>query len=129
TRSRGSAFNVIMGKTLAHLAVSWISFVMVTGVVFPFFGLGHPAATGRLFVLFNLLMLAGIGIGMLVSAVVTDVMVACDLGLFYTSPAFVFSGFTFPRWAMPWYDQYYALIMPYTPFLDGFFKVYFMELP
>ncbi|MNR06970.1 hypothetical protein D3C85_1230700 [compost metagenome] len=56
-------------------------------------------------------------------------MLSGDVALFYTSPAFVFSGFTFPRWAMPWYDQYYALIMPYTSFLDGFFKVYYMNLP
>ena len=30
---------------------------------------------------------------------------------------------------MPWYDQFYADIMPYTHFLDGFIKLYFMELP
>lgn len=127
--SRGRAFPVIAGKTLSHLTVAWINFILVVGVMFPLFGLGHPAATGKLFILFTLLALACIGIGMLVSALCRDAMVACDLGLFYTSPAFVFSGFTFPRWAMPWYDQYYAWIMPFTHFLDGFFKVYFMELP
>jgi ABC-2 type transport system permease protein len=30
---------------------------------------------------------------------------------------------------MPWYDQYYAAIMPYTYFLDGLLKGYFMQLP
>jgi ABC-2 type transport system permease protein len=129
TLARGSALRVITGKTLSHLSVAWVNFILITGVMFPLFGLGHPAATGRLFLLFTLLALACIGIGMLVSAIFSDVMVACDLGLFYTSPAFVFSGFSFPRWAMPWYDQYYAWLMPFTPFLDGFFKVYFMELP
>jgi ABC-2 type transport system permease protein len=88
-----------------------------------------PGATGKLFVLFTLLALACIGIGEMVSSLIPDPMMATDIALFYTSPAFVFSGFTFPRWAMPWYDQYYASIMPYTPFLDGFFKVYYMNLP
>lgn len=127
--AKGSAFVAVTGKTLAHLVVGWVNFILVTGIVLPLFEVGHPAATGTLFVVFTLLVLACIGIGILVSAIFKDVMVACDLGLFYTSPAFVFSGFTFPRWAMPWYDQYYAAIMPFTFFLDAFFKVYFMELP
>jgi ABC-2 type transport system permease protein len=127
--AKGSASNVIAGKTLAHLVVAWINFILVVGIIFPLFDMSHPAATGTLFVAFTLLALACIGIGVLVSAIFTDVMVSCDLALFYTSPAFVFSGFTFPRWAMPWYDQYYACIMPFTFFLDAFFKLYFMELP
>ncbi|RPE08603.1 ABC transporter permease [Chitinophaga lutea] len=120
---------IITGKTLAHLSVGWVNFVLVAGIIFPFFSLQHPGTNWQLFVLFNLLTLACTGIGLMISVIATDVMLALDAGLFYTSPAFVFSGFTFPRWAMPWFDQYYASLMPYTPFLDAFFKVYFMELP
>jgi ABC-2 type transport system permease protein len=76
-----------------------------------------------------LLALACISIGMLISVIVSDTMLATDIALFYTAPAFVFSGYTFPRWAMPWYDQYYAWVMPYSTFLDGFVKLYQMELP
>ncbi|WP_129747493.1 ABC transporter permease [Flavobacterium anhuiense] len=127
--SKGSVFATIIGKTIAHLAISWINFVIIVGVIFPFFDIGVPAATGKFFVIYTMLSLACIGIGMFISALFKDVMLSGDVALFYTSPAFVFSGFTFPRWAMPWYDQYYALIMPYTAFLDGFFKVYYMNLP
>lgn len=127
--SKGSVFAAIIGKTIAHLAISWINFVIIVGVIFPFFDIGVPAATGKFFVIYTMLSLACIGIGMFISALFKDVMLSGDVALFYTSPAFVFSGFTFPRWAMPWYDQYYALIMPYTAFLDGFFKVYYMNLP
>ncbi len=127
--AQGSASNIIMGKTLAHLVVAWINFLLVVAIIFPVFGIGMPVATAKFFVLYSLLSLACLGIGMMVSAIVQDAMLATDMALFYTSPAFVFSGFTFPRWAMPWYDQYYANIMPYTPFLDGFFKVYYMNLP
>lgn len=120
---------VITGKTLAHLGVAWINFVLVAGIVFPIFGLNRTGSTFNLFILFNFLVLACIGIGLMISVLAKDVMLACDVALFYTSPAFVFSGFTFPRWAMPWYDQYYANLMPYTFFLDAFFKVHFMQLP
>lgn len=127
--SNGSVINVIVGKTIAHLVVSWINFILIAFVVFPYFDIGVPSATGKFFVIYTFLSLACIGIGMFISALFKDVMLSGDVALFYTSPAFVFSGFTFPRWAMPWYDQYYALIMPYTAFLDGFFKLYYMNLP
>lgn len=127
--ANGSSFAVIVGKTLAHLSVAWINFILVAGVIFPVFGIGHPEATLKFFILYSILALACIGIGLLVSSIFNDTMLASDIALFYTSPAFVFSGFTFPRWAMPWYDQYYAQIMPYTHFLDGFFKAYYMGLP
>jgi len=65
----------------------------------------------------------------MLSALFNKLLLVIDIALFFTSPAFVFSGFTFPRWAMPWYDQVYADIMPYTHFLDGFIKVYYMQLP
>lgn len=127
--AKGSASNIIIGKCLAHLTIAWINFILITAIIFPVFGIGVSVATGKFFILFTLLSLACIGIGMMVSALFSDTMLATDIALFYTSPAFVFSGFTFPRWAMPWYDQYYANIMPYTAFLDGFFKVYYMNLP
>lgn len=127
--SNGSASAIIAGKALAHLVIAWLNFILVAYVIFPYFEIGIPAAAGKFFVLYTLLSLACIGIGCMLSAILTDTMLATDAALFYTSPAFVFSGFTFPRWAMPWYDQYYANIMPYTHFLDGFFKIYYMDLP
>lgn len=126
---RYSAWKIIAGKTFAHLSCSWINFVLIIAFVFPITGLSHPGTNGAFFVLYTLLSLACIGIGIAASSIVKDIMTASDLALFYTSPAFVFSGFTFPRWAMPWYDQFYANLMPYTSFLDAFVKIYFMDLP
>ncbi len=127
--SNGSASVVITGKMLAHLTMAWVNYLLITCVMFPIFANGLIASNFPLFFMYTLLAIACIGVGMMVSAVINDLMVACDVGLFYTSPAFVFSGFTFPRWGMPWFDQFYAQLMPFTPFLDSFFKVYFMHLP
>jgi ABC-2 type transport system permease protein len=129
TLAKGSAITIITGKTLAHLVVSWINFILVTGIIFPLFGIGNLLLTFHFFLLFTLLTVACIGIGVLISVIISDTMLATDIALFYTAPAFVFSGYTFPRWAMPLYDQYYAMVMPYTSFLDGFVKVYTMHLP
>lgn len=124
-----SSSQIILGKTLAHLCVSWILFLLVAYMVLPAFDLDKPVTNFNFFILFTLLSLACIGIGMMLSALFNNMLLVVDIALFFTSPAFVFSGYTFPRWAMPWYDQFYAEIMPYTHFLDGFIKIFYMELP
>ncbi len=124
-----SSSEIVIGKFLAHLCVSWILFILIAFVVLPYFDLDKPAAAFNFFILYTLLSAACIGIGMMLSALFNKLLLVIDIALFFTSPAFVFSGFTFPRWAMPWYDQVYADIMPYTHFLDGFIKVYYMQLP
>lgn len=124
-----SSSQIVVGKMLAHLCISWILFVLVAYVVFPVYELGKPKTDFNFFLIYTLMSLACIGIGMMLSAISNNLLFVTDVALFFTSPAFVFSGFTFPRWAMPWYDRFYADIMPYTHFLDGFIKLYFMELP
>ncbi|MCK9421562.1 MAG: ABC transporter permease [Bacteroidales bacterium] len=127
--ARGSALRILSGKMFAHLGVAWINFILVTGIIFPIFGIGQDMATFHFFILYTLLAMACISIGSLISVIISDTMLATDIALFYTAPAFVFSGYTFPRWAMPWYDQFYAWVMPYSSFLDGFVKLYQMQLP
>lgn len=124
-----SSSQIVIGKMLAHLSVSWILFVLVAFVVFPVYDLEKPGTDFNFFIIYTLMALACIGIGMMLSALSDNLLFVTDVALFFTSPAFVFSGFTFPRWAMPWYDQLYSDIMPYTHFLDGFIKLYFMQLP
>jgi ABC-2 type transport system permease protein len=124
-----SSSQIIIGKLLAHLCIAWLLFILISFVVFPVFDLGKPETDFSFFILYTLLALSCIGIGMMLSAISDNLLFVVDVALFFTSPAFVFSGFTFPRWAMPWYDQLYADIMPYTHFLDGFIKLYFMEIP
>ncbi len=127
TLSNGSTITIILGKTLAHYLIGMANVVLIFGVFFVIFNIPIQASLLPLFVLFSLLILACVGVGIMISSIFKDALMASDLALFYTSPAFVFSGFTFPKWAMPWYDQFYANLMPFTPFLMGFFKVYQMD--
>ncbi|PJJ66554.1 ABC transporter permease [Chryseobacterium geocarposphaerae] len=124
-----SSSQIFIGKMFAHLCIAWILFLLVAFLVFPVYHLGKPGTYFNFFIMYTLMSLACIGIGMMVSAISNNLLLVTDIALFFTSPAFVFSGFTFPRTAMPWYDQFYAEIMPYTHFLDGFIKIYFMKLP
>jgi ABC-2 type transport system permease protein len=62
------------------------------------------------------------------SSVFEDQIFALDIAFFYNSPAFVFSGYTFPKFGMPVFDQFYAQLIPYTHFLGSFFKIYQMNV-
>jgi ABC-2 type transport system permease protein len=124
-----SSSQIFIGKMFAHLCIAWILFLLVAFLVFPMYHLEKSGTYFNFFIMYTLMSLACIGIGMMVSAISNNLLLVTDIALFFTSPAFVFSGFTFPRTAMPWYDQFYAEIMPYTHFLDGFIKIYFMKLP
>lgn len=120
--------NYFFGKLAAFywIGMAWcFAFLYLLG---SFMGINGTGSFWDYFILFSFFVLACIGVGFLLSAALSSKMLASDFALFYTSPAFVFSGFTFPIWAMPVYDQFYAKLLPYTPFLDGFLKSYFMGL-
>jgi ABC-2 type transport system permease protein len=53
-------------------------------------------------------------------------MVATEMAVFINTPAFIFSGYTFPLWGMPKFHAAFAQIMPFTHFLTAFIKVYQM---
>src|SRR5699024_4692637 len=61
--AKGSTWRIILGKTLAHLSASWINFVLIAGVIFPYFDMDRPGTTFNFFILYNFLVLACIGFG------------------------------------------------------------------
>ncbi|GAB1350559.1 hypothetical protein MASR1M107_27740 [Ignavibacteriales bacterium] len=65
-------------------------------------------------------------LGMLVSVILKNVMLSTQVVLFLTTPAFVFSGLTYPLWAMPEAHRIFSHVIPYTQFLDGFIRIYLM---
>jgi ABC-2 type transport system permease protein len=56
-------------------------------------------------------------------------MFATEIVLFYNTPAFIFSGLTFPIWAMPKAIAFAAQFILFTPFLSGFLKIYQIGTP
>ena len=121
--SNNSAFNIIFGKVLAYYIIGLFYFVLLFGVVFQIYRIPIEGDFTQYFVLFSLFLFACLFVAIAISSILSESLAASDIALFYTAPSFVFSGFTFPGWAMPWYDQYYSLIMPYTAFLDAYILV------
>ena len=68
-------------------------------------------------------------LGIMISTIFKNEAIAMDVSFVYNSPAFVFSGFTFPIMAMPAFNAWYAQLIPYTHFLNAYLKGIEMDTP
>ena len=126
--SGGSALNILIGKVLAYFFVGF-GLIMFIAIVFMLFGIPFKEKEWELILLFSYFVLVNIFLGMMLSATIDDEIMSLDIAFFYNSPAFVFSGFTFPLFGMPFFDTLYAQFIPYTHFLHAFFKLYQIGTP
>jgi ABC-2 type transport system permease protein len=127
--AEGSVWAIFIGKSLPHLAIHCATVLGILGIIFPLFGMqivGSTLATAFLFMYF---VMASFFFGLMISAVFHNQQFATEVALFINIPAFIFSGFVFPLWAMPLFHQIFAQGMPYTHFLYGFLKLYQMGAP
>jgi len=126
--SGGSALNILIGKALAYFFVGF-GLIMFISLVFVLFGIPFKEKEWELILLFSYFVLVNIFLGMMLSTTIDDEILSLDIAFFYNSPAFVFSGFTFPLFGMPFFDTLYAQFIPYTHFLHAFFKLYQVGTP
>ncbi|SDH30644.1 ABC transporter permease [Winogradskyella thalassocola] len=129
TTANGSVVTMLLGKYLAHLVFGLSLCGFLFAIVFPIFSIPIYGDIGSLLVLMLLFLTVNIALGFGISLLFKDEIIALDVAIFYNSPAFVFSGFTFPIWAMPWFNRWYAEVIPYTHFLTGFLKIYQLNTP
>lgn len=115
---------VLVGKALPHLVLQTAVGLAVVGGVMPLFGV---PVRGSIVALSGFLLLfvgASFFMALLASTLLRSPVKAAEVLVFYTAPAFVFSGYTFPIAAMPALHRAYAQLMPFTHFLTGFIKLY-----
>ncbi|EPR66353.1 ABC transporter permease [Cyclobacterium qasimii] len=129
TASKGDFLSMLIGKYLAFSIYGLGLCGFVLAILFPVFEIPIYGNIGSLLGLLFLLITVNIFLGFGVSLLFKNELIALDLAVFYNSPAFIFSGFTFPIWAMPWLNSSYAQIIPFTHFLTGFLKVYQLDSP
>lgn len=125
--ARGSIPSMILGKYFAFMVYSLGLSGLTFAIIFPIFGIPIYGNIGSLLLLLLLFITVSIIMGFGLSLMIKDEIIALDAAIFYNSPAFVFSGFTFPIWAMPWLNTVYAEIIPYTHFLTAFLKLYQLD--
>ncbi len=127
--ANGSVLAMLFGKYAALLIYSLGLSAGVLAMLFPLLGIPIYGNILSLSALIILLITVNIFLGFGLSLIFKKELIALDLAIFYNSPAFVFSGFTFPIWAMPWLNSTYAQMIPFTHFLTGFLKIYQLNTP
>jgi ABC-2 type transport system permease protein len=103
--------------------------VFIFSIVHPLLGIPSSQGTLAFLSVVFLFVMVNAMLGMMVSALFKNEAIAMDVSFVYNSPAFVFSGFTFPILAMPAFNAWYAQLIPYTHFLHAFVKGIEMNTP
>jgi ABC-2 type transport system permease protein len=127
--SRNSIWKVLVGKSLPHLMLNAITALALLGVLFPLFGVPLHGPFWLVYGFIILMLAAACAIGVMIAAIFKDLMLSSEAAVFLTTPAFIFSGYTFPVEAMPKLHQLYAGLLPSTHFMTGFIKLYQMGTP
>jgi ABC-2 type transport system permease protein len=113
-----SPVELILGKVIPYILISFITatLILVTGVVL--FGLRIRGSLPLLFVLFSLYTTCNLGLGLLISSI-ADSQQAAFQGALLTSvlPAMILSGFIFPIKSMPVILQGITYLVPARYFL------------
>jgi ABC-2 type transport system permease protein len=125
--AKGNPFLIFQAKAFAILTLSFSIILLIFGIFFPLFGIPVNGALLKVILWMVIATLPNIFLGLALSSIVSKETLAMDIAFFYNSPAFVFSGFTFPVFGMPLLNSTYAQILPYTHFLTGFIKLYQMD--
>lgn len=120
---------IIIGKSIPHLAIHFATALAVIGILFPVFSIHITGSVIWTLLFFFYFIAASFFVGIFISALIHKEMFATEVILFVNTPAFIFSGYTFPMWSMPAVQVTFAQIIPYTHFLTGFLKIYQMGAP
>lgn len=121
-----SAHKLLIGKSIPHLLIHFASVTLILGIIFPLYNITIHGSFFTVFALMVIFIFASFFLGLLISAIINDQLLATEIAVFINTPAFIFSGFTFPIWGMPFIHTIFAQILPYTHFLKAFLKVYQM---
>ena len=109
----------LTGKLVPYGLIAFVQIVMVIAVGFLWFDVPLRGSIGLLLLVGLVYVFCTVGIGLLVSTVTKSQLVAMLLALIVTlMPSFLFSGFLFPIFTMPYVLQLYTRLFPVQYFVD-----------
>ena len=124
--AEGKAYKILIGKSIPHLLIHFSSIILIVGIIFPLYNIAINGPFITLVLLMLSFVVASFMMGLLISTLIHDQLLATEIAVFINTPAFIFSGFTFPIWGMPFVHRLFAQTLPFTHFLNAFLKVYQM---
>ncbi len=119
-----SRYTFLFVKIISHLIISIIPFLLIYGLLFPWFSLQTGAFSQMLF-LFIPFSLATFLFGMLISVIVREPVFTTEVMITIGAISFIISGFTWPVKMFPGFIKFCAAIVPLTEFLDNSLKIWY----
>ncbi len=127
--AEGHLWAVVFGKSLPHLLLHFANVLLLLGLVFPVFHIPIHASIFKLLLFFFLFTSAVLFVGLFLSCLFKNQVLATEAAIFISTPAFIFTGYTFPLEAMPAFHNFYAHLLPSTYFMTGYLKIWQMNAP
>lgn len=122
--SYGNLLPFIIGRTTPIFLGNVVTAIVYFLIIFPIAGVNFNASYFNLFLLTVLYIFVSMGIGLAASLIFRTAVSSSQALLVINSPAFVFSGYTFPVWAMPKIIRQIVSVIPVKHYFDGFFPMY-----
>ncbi len=126
--TRKSVLKALTGKTILYMAVAYLHFEVLYRILFPLFNIPIAYSTSAAMALSMCFAFASISLGLLLSSALKTRLNALKGCLLISAPAFLLSGYTWPLDQMPALLRTLVQIIPLTPFLEGFRKIYQQDL-
>ncbi len=126
--AQGNIILIILTKTLPYFVLHMITVFGLVGIIFPIFHIPIVGSYWLLFLLFFFFIAASHCMGLVLSAIFHNQQLATEIAFFINIPAFVFSGYIFPLWAMPSLHKIFASLLPFTHFLYSYLQIQAMGL-
>jgi len=114
-----SGAEFLVGKLVPYGLIAFVQIFLVMAVGFVWFAVPMAGSLGFLIGAGLVYVFCTVGLGLLVSTVTRSQLTAMLLALIVTlMPSFLFSGFLFPIFTMPYALQLYTAIFPARYFID-----------
>lgn len=125
--TKGKIIPLLIGKSVPHLLFHFANVLILVGIIFPIFHINVKSSVLITLLYLFFFMIVSFSFGIMLSSLIPKRTLATEIALFVLTPAFIYSGLTFPLWAMPEIHQIIAKLIPFTYFLSGFIKLYEMN--
>ena len=113
--SRGG---LIVGKLLPYCAIGFIQTCLVLALMVFLFGVPIHGSVALLLILSGLFLVSALGMGIVVSTFARNQGEAMQASIMFMLPAFLLSGFLFPRESMPLPIYWLSFLIPATYYLE-----------
>ena len=114
----------LAGKALPQMVLHAATTLFFVGILFPCFGIPVHGSVPVLMAFMFIGTLASYAVGSFFALLFRSRLMATEAAVFLSTPAVLFSGYTFPLEAMPGIHSFFAQILPFTSFFAGFVKIY-----